>query len=139
MIHSKNHNRYGFTLIETLLAIAIAGTVLTPIFILYGSIMQRVNKGFHTCTAFLFGKQVLHHARQKQEPQANTFTLEEKNESFGITAHYSLQQNSNKQSQLANIEGLHTEVVTLTWTEHNQEKKDFLVTFVYKNPEHKKT
>ena len=43
MIHFKNHKR-GFTLIETLLSMMIVGIVLTPLFILHGVIMQRVNK-----------------------------------------------------------------------------------------------
>lgn len=139
MIHFKNHKYSGFTLIEAILAVAIAGTVLTPIFILYGSIMQRVDKGFNAYNAILFGKQVLYQARQKQEMQAQTFSLENKNDVFGITAAYSLQQPVAKQSALAKLEGLHPEVVKITWTEKGQTRQENLVTFIYKNPEQKKT
>ena len=139
MIHFKNHKYSGFTLIEAILAIAIAGTVLTPIFILYGTIMQRVDKGFNTYNAVLFGKHLLYQARQKQEMQAQTFTLEDKNDALGVTAAYSLQQSVAKQSALAKFEGLHSEVVKITWKEKGQTREENLVTFIYKKPEQKKT
>ena len=43
MIHFKNNND-AFSLIETLLAIAIVGLVLTPLFILQGSLLQSISR-----------------------------------------------------------------------------------------------
>src|SRR5204862_3321792 len=91
MMHFKNHKypfalsffackkvSKGFTLVETMLAMVIVGMILTPIFLLFGTIQQRMNKSSKQLYALLSGKQLLYESRQKQEPAVHVFTLDKK-------------------------------------------------------------
>lgn len=135
MIHSKNH-KPGFTLIEVLMAMTITALVLTPIFLIYETVMQRVTVSSQVYDLIVSAKNLLYEARRKQEPQAQSFTLEKKEND--VTLIYSLAQAVDQKSSLASLTGLHKEMVTLSWTEQGKKKQEQLVTFVYKQPEQKK-
>lgn len=137
MIPSKNHKN-GFTLIEVILALAITGVVLTPIFMIHEMIMNRVNRSSKLFEYMLLCKNLLLTARQKQEPDAQTFSLEKAEIDFDATLTYSLEKGVDQKSSLASLSGLHKEVVTVSWTDQDIKKQDRLVTFVYKTPEQKK-
>lgn len=139
MMHSKNHKR-GFTLIEALLSMMIVGVVLSPLFLLYGVIMQRVNKSSKQLYSLLWGKQLLCEARQKQEPDAQTFTLDKKIEESSAQLKYSLDSGVDPKSALASYAGLHREIVSIMWTDHQGvQRHEELVTYIYKQPEQKKS
>lgn len=138
MIHFKNHKR-GFTLIETVLAMSIAALVFTPIFIMLSTIIQRVDKSSKAFDYILLCKNLLFEARQKQDPDAQTFSLDKAEIDFDATLTYSLEKGIDQKSSLASLQGLHTEMVKVSWTEQDKKKQDRLVTFVYKKPEQKKS
>jgi prepilin-type N-terminal cleavage/methylation domain-containing protein len=140
-MHSKNHNNKssGFTLIETVMALAITALVLTPIFILYGSILQRVNRASIAFDMILDCKALLIDARQKQEPDAQEFTMDKPVGEFNATCKYVLDKSVDQKSSLASLPGLHRESVTIDWMEQVQKKQERLVTFIYKKPEQKKS
>ena len=153
MMHFKNHKHgyalradqgfaqradQGFTIIETVLALVITGLILTPVFILHGALLQRVNRSSRSFNALLAGKHFLYEARQKQEPEAQTFLLEKIDDESGAKLHYELQAGLDKKSPLHSCVGLHKETVTIKWTEQGQSRQEKLVTFVYKQPEQKK-
>ena len=138
MIHSKNH-KHGFTLIEVIMALAITALVLTPIFILHGTIMQRVNRGSIAFDMILYGKALLIEARQKQDPEAQEFTLDKKFNEYEATGKYTLDKSVDQKSSLASLPGLHRELTTVNWVEQGEKKQERLVTFVYKKPEQKKS
>lgn len=137
MIPSKNHKN-GFTLIEVILALAITGVVLTPIFMLHEMVMNRVNRSSKLFECMLLCKNLLFTARQKQEADAQTFSLEKAEIDFDATVAYSLEKGVDQKSSLASLSGLHKEVVTVSWTDQGIKKQDRLVTFMYKTPEQKK-
>src|ERR1700733_5728564 len=102
MIHSKNHNNKiscdgalnpnrakvgvnGFTIVEVIMTAAITALVLTPIFIMHGMILQRVNRGSKAFDAIIYCKSLLCEARQKQDPEAQDFTLEKPVAEFDTT------------------------------------------------------
>jgi prepilin-type N-terminal cleavage/methylation domain-containing protein len=139
MMYFKNH-KCGFTLIEVMLSMMIVAIVLTPLFILHGVIMQRVNKSSRQLYAILWAKQLLYEARQKQEPEAQVFTLEKKIEASSAKLKYSLDDGIDAKSSLAAQVGLHRERVSVKWTDHQAvEQHEELVTYVYKQPEQKKS
>jgi prepilin-type N-terminal cleavage/methylation domain-containing protein len=139
MIHFKNHKR-GFTLVETLLSMMIVGIVLTPLFILHGVIMQRVNKSSKQLYSLLWGKQLLCEARQKQDPDAQEFTLDKKIEESGAQVKYVLDKGVDPKSSLGSYVGLHREIVLIMWTDYQGvQHREELVTYVYKQPEQKKS
>jgi len=137
MIHSKNHKR-GFTLIEVVLAMSIAALVFTPIFIMLSTIVQRVDRSSKAFDYILLCKDLLYGARQKQDPEAKEFSLDKTEAVFDATLTYSLEKDIDAKSSLASLQGLHREMVKVSWTERDQKKQERLVTFVYKKPEQKK-
>lgn len=141
MMHFKSrNNKTGFTLVETMLAMVIVGIVLTPIFLLFGTIQQRMNKQNKQLYALLAGKQLLYEARQKQAPEAHEFTLDKKLEETGTELKYALKKSVDaKSSLLASLDGLHKEVVTIDWSEMGQKRHEKIIAYVYKQPEQKKS
>lgn len=137
MMRSKNHNK-GFTLIEVMMAMMIASLTLAPIFLMFTAIIRQVNKSSRAYDYSLVGKNFLYEARQKQEPEAQDFSLEKKETEFDTTLAYSLNKGVGEQSALKALQGLHRETVTISWQENGQQKQDKLVAFVYKKPEQKK-
>jgi prepilin-type N-terminal cleavage/methylation domain-containing protein len=139
MMHFKSRrNKTGFTLVETMLAMVIVGIVLTPIFLLFGTIQQRMNKQNKQFYALLSGKQLLYEARQKQAPEAHEFALDKKLEESGTTLHYALKKSVDAKSSLVSLDGLHKEIVTIDWTEMGQKRHEQIIAYVYKQPEQKK-
>jgi len=137
MMRSKNRNQ-GFTLIEVMMAMMIASLTLAPIFLMFTAIIRQVNKSSRAYDYSLVGKNFLYEARQKQEPEAQDFSLEKKETEFDTTLAYSLNKGVGEQSALKALQGLHRETVTISWQENGQKKQDKLVAFVYKKPEQKK-
>ncbi len=138
MIHFKNR-KSGFTLIETVLAMSIAALVFTPILIILTTVIQRVNKYATEYNYLLMGKTVLYESRQKQDPDAQTFSFDKQATDFGPSISYSLEKSVDQKSSLAALQVLHRESVKISWTEQERKKHEELVTFVYKQPEQKKS
>lgn len=132
----KNHD--GFTLVEVIMALAITAVVLTPIFIMHGMIFQRVSIGSQQFDYILACKALLVEARQKQEPDAQEFTLDKSVPDLNATCTYSLDKAVDQKSPFASLPGLHRESVVISWTEDDKKKQEQLVTFIYKKPEQKK-
>jgi len=76
MIHSKNHS--AFTLIETMFAIAIAALVLTPLFILQGTMLQQVLRASDKIGRIFLAQQFMYEARRAMPVGTQTFILEKK-------------------------------------------------------------
>ncbi len=138
MIHFKNHKN-GFTLIEVVLAMAIAALVFTPIFIMLSTVIQRVDRSSRAFNYILLCKNLLYVARQKQDPDAQTFLIDKTEIDFDATLTYSLEKGVDQKSSLASLQGLHKELVKVSWTEQDKKKQEQLVTFVYKKLEQKKS
>lgn len=138
MILFKNHKN-GFTLVEVILALAITGMVLTPMFMMYEMITNRVWRTSNAFDCILLASNFLYEARQKQDSEAQTFSLDKTDLGLDATLHYSLEQGVNQKSSLNGLQGLHQEMVLVSWTEQDKKKQERLVTFVYKKPEQKKS
>jgi prepilin-type N-terminal cleavage/methylation domain-containing protein len=136
-MHSKNHN--GFTLIEVILSLAITGLVLTPVFVIYTTLSQRVTSASRKLDVLIEAKALLIEAHQKQEPDAQEFKLEKPIAEFDATVKYQLDKAVDQKSVLASLPGLHREIVIVEWTDLGEKQQERLVTFVYKKPEQKKS
>jgi prepilin-type N-terminal cleavage/methylation domain-containing protein len=136
MIHFKNHKK-GFTIVEVIIAMAITALVLTPIFVMHGMILTRVTRGSTAFDVIMQCKALLLEARQKQEPDAQEFSLEKPVVELDATRRYELDKAVDQKSSLAAMTGLHRESVVMHWTRDGQKMQERLVTFVYKKPEQK--
>ncbi|HSC25540.1 MAG TPA: prepilin-type N-terminal cleavage/methylation domain-containing protein [Candidatus Babeliales bacterium] len=138
MIPFKSHKN-GFTLVEVILSLAITGIVLTPIFMMHEMIMNRVGRSSKAFDYIVLCKNLLYEARQKQDPDAQEFSLNKTEIVFDAELIYTLEKNIDQKSSLAALPGLHKELVTVSWTEQDKKKQDRLVTLIYKKPEQKKS
>jgi len=134
MMHFKNHS--GFTLIETMFAIAITAIVLTPLFILQGTILQQVSRASHKIERIFLAQQFMDEAKRAMPLDTRKFTLEKKIDNPTTFLKYEIRPIP-PQSSLAQINDLYIECVTISWKDEIQQKQSKIVNFVYK-PKHKK-
>lgn len=73
-MHFKNKS--GFTLIEAMLAVAIMGIILTPLFLLEGTVFQGVSRFAQIFRRYMFAKEYLYEMRREQKEDATSLTLE---------------------------------------------------------------
>lgn len=88
MIHRTSHPKKGFTLLEVLIAIALIGIVVTPLFITQGNILQSTLRASHRLTNFftmsLFLKENEHNSRTAVKAPSNT-TMQQQTPPLVIT------------------------------------------------------
>ena len=134
MIHFKNHS--AFTLIVTMFAIAITAIVLTPLFILQGSILQQVSRASHKIERIFLAQQFMYEAKRAMPLDTREFTLEKKIDNPTTFLKYEIRATPLK-SSLAQINDLYIESVAISWKDGTQKRQNKIVNFVYK-PKHKK-
>jgi prepilin-type N-terminal cleavage/methylation domain-containing protein len=135
MIAFKNHS--GFTLVETLAALAIFALVATPIFLLESSLTRRVGHSTRQAEMILEAKKFLYDTRiawQKtgQEPQKAEKKIEQKR----LILRY-IPQKIESASSLKSIYGLYHERVLLEWTDAQGKQTDELIAYRVVPPEEK--
>lgn len=135
MIAFKNHS--GFTLVETLAALAIFALVATPIFLLESSLTRRVAQSTRQAEMVLEAKKFLYDTRiawQKtgQEPQKAEKKIEQK----GLVLRY-IPQKIGETSSLKAIYGLWHERVLLEWTDAQGKQTDELIAYRVVPPQEK--
>lgn len=103
-------NKKGFTLIESMAAIAMIGMILTPMFTLQMTVFSsvlRVADRFHRA---IQAKQFSFSAYREQPPQSKNFKLEKKEDKPVSMLHYSFGP-VNKKSSLARVKGIYRQEV----------------------------
>jgi len=135
MMFFKSHS--GFTLVETLAAVAIFALVATPIFVLEIASAERVLKSSQHAERVLEAKKFLYDARiawQKngQEPQKVEKTIEQKQ----LTLRY-VPQKIKSTSSLKSIYGLYHERIFIEWIDAQGKQTDELVAYRVVPPQEK--
>ncbi len=139
MIHSKNsHGVGGFTLIEALMAITILALIITPLFILQGSILRNVTYFSQRLRRVFLAKNFLFEMRIEAEKQQaeQAFALEKKIDEPLTQLAYKREKLS-KKSALSSLEDLYVERVTATWEQQGQQLTQEIVSIVHKKPKPK--
>ena len=127
-MHFKNKN--GFSLIEAMIAIAIIGMILSPMFILETNVFNAVARIAERFHRILLSKQFIFIAYKEQPPEAKEFKLEGKKEKPTSLMRYSFAA-VDKKSSLAKLEGMYRqEVITSGGDAANPEGR--AVQFIYK-------
>ncbi|MDP3889132.1 MAG: prepilin-type N-terminal cleavage/methylation domain-containing protein [bacterium] len=134
MIHSKNSS--GFLLIEVLISIAIIGILVTPLFILQGTVFQQVSQMSQRLHRLFFAEHFLIETRRSVQDDVRQFTLEKKEENPATVLNYTVGP-LEKKSSLATIPGLLLERVVIQEPKKKPPSVDTIVTFLFK-PEQKK-
>src|SRR5439155_24077331 len=112
MIHSKNTD--GFTMMESIFAVAIMAMVLTPIFILQGNTLRNVANMAKRIQRLFFMTDFVQQARQAQAPTLRQFTLEKKENNPPTVLKYELG-SAEKNPAFKDIPCVLQEKVTITW------------------------
>lgn len=135
MIAFKNHS--GFTLVETLAALAIFALVATPIFLFESSTVERVEKSSRRAAMIMEAKKFLYDARiawqQKgQEPQKSEKIIA----TMRLKLNYVPQKIENS-SSLKSVYGLYHERVMLEWLDPQGKQTDELTAYLVVPPQEK--
>lgn len=136
MIHSKN--KKGFSLIETIIAIAVIAFVFGPLFVMQGTVLQRVVEESRKLQRIFFMQFFAYKTQEQIKPGATQFNLE-KREVFPPTVMRYQLMPVNQQSSLKDIPGLHMQRVLATWDERGIKRQDMLLTFTFIKPVEKKS
>jgi len=131
MIFSRLNS--GMTLMSVMFALAIAGTVLTPIFITQGSAMERIQKEAQAVLQLFAAQQFLYdaeiaYASNAQIPAQKKIT----NPSMHISFSESEPQ---KKSALSRFSDITVRKISWQWQERREQKTDQLISLLYKRKE----
>ncbi|MFI5332706.1 MAG: type II secretion system protein J [Candidatus Babeliales bacterium] len=121
----------GFTLIETLVALAIMATVLTPIFIAQGSMVYHVSRLTRYVQRMIYADLFLQESAITALKETKDVHLE-KQMPFPQTQMVFDAKKVSDDSPLKKYPDLYVQRVTLTWHEDKIKRTDALVTFLYK-------
>lgn len=129
-------NSSGFTLIEVLLALAIIGMVLTPIFLIQQMVLRRSSSRANLFSRLIQAKDFLVDQQFENIQEAKEVTAEKKITSPITTLIF----NSKKlpeNSALKKFKHIMVDSVNMQWTEQNKKRQEKLVTFSFKPEEQK--
>jgi prepilin-type N-terminal cleavage/methylation domain-containing protein len=127
-------NKAGFTLIEVLLALAIIGLILSPIFMLQSNVLQSSSARSRLFSYILEAKKFLLENEFGLSKEADESRNEKKITNPPGTLIYELKKVS-QESPLKKFKNLSAQTVTMQWIDRQgKRQQDKLVTFLYRRP-----
>lgn len=133
-MHSRNKS--GFTLIEVLLALAIIGIVLTPIFLIQSAVLRRTSAGAQQFSRIIQAKDFLVDQQFENMQETQASTAERKITNPPTTLAFSSKKIP-ENSALKKFKHIMIDSVTMQWTEQNKKRQEKLITFSFKPEEPK--
>ena len=128
MTNLKNHKRYGFSLIEVLIALSIAAIVFAPILISYGTALRGVGYYVQLLERIRFAQNFLiDRARQMRLTKETSKKVEQAISDPEMKLTF-VQDTPPKESSLSSIADLQRQRITMKWGNNVEEQ---IVTFVY--------
>lgn len=124
----------GFSLLEAMLAVAIMGMVLAPLFLLEGTVFDGVTKITEQFRRYLFAHNFLYQVVREQSPKVRDYTLEQKKETPATTLQYRLKKVTD--GAFKNQKNLYRQEVLIS-SQDSKTPKDSLVTYLFKPTEMK--
>lgn len=135
MIHFKNKN--GFTLIETLLALAIMAMMLLPIYLLQGSAVRNTYRYARQVERIMQAKLFLIDTAITNIKESKNLSFDKKIKDPATDLKFE-QKKIGENSVLKKFNNLMMQQVNISWTENRVRKSDALVTFVFRPETQKK-
>lgn len=128
----------GFTLIEVLLALAIIGIVLTPIFVIQSIVLRRTSSGAQLFSRIVQAKDLLVDQQFENIQEVQPANAERKITNPATTLIFSSKKVP-ENSALKKFKHITIDTVTMQWTGvGNKKRQEKLVTFTYRPEEEKK-
>ncbi len=135
MTRFKN-NRYGFSFIEAILAVAIVGIVLTPLFLLQGNVIRKIGQWSRYMQRIYEAKNFFIESQRAIPPDTRQVMLEKKIADPEAVLKYEIREIASK-SSLRKFKNILVEQVTLEWEQEGLKRQDIVMSFLFK-PEPKK-
>ncbi len=130
-MHSNNNA--GFTLIEAMLAMVMIAIVFAPLFIMQGSIIQRMYRSTQRMRRMLYADTFLQQARKQVKPGTTQLVFEQKLDDPLTYFTYELKPVS-KDASTGDVYQLHVERITARWQEDAQKEQEMLITYTFVGP-----
>lgn len=131
------NNNSGFTLIETLLALAIMAMVLTPIFITQGSMLYHVSRLMRHVERMVHGELYLQESIIAAAKETKDVHQEKDATQPSVHMVFDAKKVADD-SPFKKFPDLYAQRVTLSWQEDKVKRTDTLLTFLYKPEQPKK-
>lgn len=132
-------NKPGFTLIEVLLALAIIGLVLSPIFVIQSAVLRSSSKAASLYTRLLNAKDFLIDQQFEHADSDQPATTERKVANPPTNLVFSSKKIP-ENSSLKKFKNIMIESVSMEWTDaQNKKRQEKLVTFAFKPEQEKKS
>lgn len=132
-MHFKNND--GFTLIETLMTVAIMGMLLAPLMISEGSIISYVSTMSQEYARMLAAKSFLVGSRLSSSDDKKV--APKSDEDLKATLTYSLEKLSGDWEK--KFKGLKREKVTIEWQDGINRRTDTMISFIFKPEKEEKS
>jgi len=127
-----NKVKEGFTLTEVLIAVAMIGLLLSPLFITQGSLLLNIAERSRIFERILKAKNFYWVAQQKAAQQEQVeFKLDKKIDNPPMILKYQIVPRSD-QSRLKDFKDVYLEFVTIEWKDGNKKREDALVSLIFK-------
>ncbi|CAN5167654.1 hypothetical protein BH09DEP1_BH09DEP1_1980 [soil metagenome] len=127
----------GFTLIEVLLALAIIGIVLTPIFVVQSIVLRRTSSGAQLFSRIIHAKDLLVDQQFENIQQAQPSSVERKITNPPTALAFSSKKLP-ENSALKKFKNVTLDSITMQWTEAgNRKRQEKLISFTFRPEEQK--
>ncbi len=134
MMNFKNHN--GFTLIEVMIAVAIMGLLLSPLFVLQSSVMNTVSKYSQRLVRVLAGQAFFGQIQLERALNPKLDKETKKIDDPESTFEYSFDDIDEK-SKLAKFKDVGLKEVLTKWNSLEGPQEEALISFIF-DPEQEK-
>jgi len=128
MIHSKGSTR-GFTLIEVLFALAIMGSVLTPLFMNQSTLLQFIARRSIRLHRIYLGEEFMNNSYIKLEQDKKQRTATLHHDDPETTLKFKIE--DPRQSIKKLFRDVYVADITIEWKENSANYADKLVTFLF--------
>jgi prepilin-type N-terminal cleavage/methylation domain-containing protein len=129
MIRSKSS---GFSLLETIVALAVMGLVLAPLFLAESTMFQSIRTRSAHMERMIAAKTYAIEMRRAVPHDATTFNQEKKITRPATTLKYEWKA-VGEQTVFKGLPNLFKEQVTFEWEDRRQKRSDVLVNYVYRS------
>jgi prepilin-type N-terminal cleavage/methylation domain-containing protein len=127
--------KFGFTLIETMLAIALIAMVMTPLMVTQGTIVQAIARISLRLQRIFFAENFFIEARADADDQSK-FSMDKKIDLPNTKLVFERKPIDAK-SSLAKIDNLVIDRIQASWQDENKQEKEVLVSLQYIQPQSK--
>lgn len=117
------NGRTGFIIMEVLIAVAVVGMVIVPIFGLLNTLLTTMRRSSSGLDRLCYVSSIVRSARNEMNQNAKTFSLDQLLGQPSVRVHYVLEKPA-QESSLVALDGVLIEKITTRWKDSGTERID---------------